>query len=653
MKTTLITLLIVLTASAIHADNYNNKGFGNVKEWFNDSMVYTAEGNADGSVTFTACSEGQDLAFSLSPKPGKKNEYIVSGDPSGDPVNPFSQSSVARNMRSGDQNFICLYDDQERLRDVLSPQKYGDGTTEAGRKWARQMAGKYSSAYGEPLAIGTNGTMRFSAVDLAYRHVPFNGLIMGIIEITGGTRLEGTWYVEITRDGLKFSKGIIDEYEQFHPTGEEEVFAWSSRDIPRFEYAGKILLNDNQFRRLDPEVLRLMRNEIWFHHGYVPAAEDLKEYLADKAWYTPRQSNDGIFNELSLVEKLNIEMIKTAEVLGEIEAKMRKEVTLQVENVYKYIEDIRRYYLDTPSEKIVDEKWQTADNLFGSRSWRNLRSRVDAIDQECERGGFLVFGDKGPFDAWTYDCTEGKVTPQDIVVYFTDDNAATVNFQIKDATTIDPVPMSWMMCKENGEWRVDDIVFLKDDYIDLRDVMEDYIKNGGPTAGSRDSFDFEKYRGQIVELAQDNLNYMKSMDDVRLESYALIDIDSDGTPEIWVRGDEGQDYQGVYSIISEDKVDLLLNSDARSELVFYPSAVVATGYYGDGEFRESFSTLKNSGQADFGFKHVLINNYSEDMEVLEESYNINDRSVSEKEYDAFIKRLGESYQPQVQWHSCR
>ena len=56
-----------------------------------------------------------------------------------------------------------------------------------------------------------------------------------------------------------------------------------------------------------------MRNEILARHGYMVSSPDLVEYFGSRSWFSPRPSNDGVFDELSLVEQLNIELIKAEE----------------------------------------------------------------------------------------------------------------------------------------------------------------------------------------------------------------------------------------------------------------------------------------------------------------------------------------------------
>ena len=58
-------------------------------------------------------------------------------------------------------------------------------------------------------------------------------------------------------------------------------------------------------------MLRLMRNSILAHNGYVFQSPDLQEYFGKEPWYKPADNNDNI--QLSLLERLNIDIIKTRE----------------------------------------------------------------------------------------------------------------------------------------------------------------------------------------------------------------------------------------------------------------------------------------------------------------------------------------------------
>lgn len=141
-------------------------------------------------------------------------------------------------------------------------------------------------------------------------------------------------------------------------------------------------------------------------------------------------------------------------------------VVKQVNAVYDYLAEMREHY---------DEKKPSIDERFGSKEWQRVRMEVEAIDRECECGGFFDFGDEGPLDAWTYDCYEGRVSANDIQAKFLPNGMAEVRFLVKDAVTIKGIPIRWLMCVEDGEWHVANIIFVKDDNFDILANMRDYI----------------------------------------------------------------------------------------------------------------------------------------------------------------------------------
>jgi hypothetical protein len=137
----------------------------------------------------------------------------------------------------------------------------------------------------------------------------------------------------------------------------------------------------------------------------------------------------------------------------------------QVNAVYAYWNEQRQHY---------DENMPTLDSLFGSKEWQRVRNEVIAIDRECECGGFFDFGDEGPLDPWTYDCYEGMVSADSIQIKMHPNGTADVRFLVKDAVTIKGIPIRWLMQVEDGQWKVANIFFEKDDNFDILMNMRAY-----------------------------------------------------------------------------------------------------------------------------------------------------------------------------------
>ena len=155
-------------------------------------------------------------------------------------------------------------------------------------------------------------------------------------------------------------------------------------------------------------------------------------------------------------------------VVNEVSDTLNIEETVekQVKAVYAYWNEQREHY---------DENKPSMDELFGSKEWQRVRNEVIAIDRECECGGFFDFGDEGPLDPWTYDCYEGAVRADSIQVKVQPSGTAEVSFLVKDAVTIKGVPIRWLMQVEDGQWRVANIFFEKDDNFDILMNMRAYV----------------------------------------------------------------------------------------------------------------------------------------------------------------------------------
>ncbi len=296
--------LVGLTASA--------QGIKSGSKWNISNLVYEAKVNIDKTVTFTATAEGEELAFRLTPNYSKKNEFVLSDELNADGFNPFSKSPRAKYIEKEDWKLICLYDLKGNLHDVLDGSFFGDGEKVAMGKWMQQIRGKYTDRYGDMQEIGHEIIYEKGVARAEYKNIAFNGTVTGVLSISGLTDLEGKWEAVQTLDGLTLYEVKQDEYGMFKRTGQQKKLSWVNTE-PRFGYANRVLLNDKMFRKMKKSTLRIMRNSILAKHGYMFSSRDLADYFASQPWFSPRLSNDGINDELSLVERLNIELIKCEE----------------------------------------------------------------------------------------------------------------------------------------------------------------------------------------------------------------------------------------------------------------------------------------------------------------------------------------------------
>ena len=306
-------------------------------KWNISNLIYEAKVNIDKTITFTAMAEGEELAFRLTPNYSKKNEFVLSEELNADGFNPFSKSPRAKYIEKEGWKLICLYDLKGNLHEVLDGSFFGEGEVVAMGKWMQQIMGKYTDSYGDTLEIGHEIIYEKGVARAEYKNIAFNGTVTGALRISGLTDLEGTWEAVQTLDGLTLYEVEQDEYgmfkrkaaieqaqsdarissaerEQARPEvkGLIKTLSWVNTE-PRFGYANRILLNDKIFRKMKKSTLRVMRNSILAKHGYMFSSRDLADYFASQPWFSPRPSNDDVIDELSLVESLNIELIKCEE----------------------------------------------------------------------------------------------------------------------------------------------------------------------------------------------------------------------------------------------------------------------------------------------------------------------------------------------------
>ena len=308
-----VVMRVVVTLFTIHCSLFtlSAQGIKNGSKWNTGNLDYMAKVNANKSITFVATAEGEELAFRLTPT-SKSDTYVLSDEPGPNADNPFASTSRVKYVEKQGWKLLCFYDKKDHLQHVLDGTQIADGEKVAEGKWIQQIMGKYVDQYGDTLEIGHGIIYERGVARAEYQNVLFNGIVTGVMKISGLTDLDGMWEVVPTLDGLTFYDVEIDEYGLFSRKGEKKQLTWVNT-APRFGYASMVLLNDRQFSKFKKSTLRIMRNAILAKHGYMMSSPDLVEYFGGQPWFSPRPSNDEVFDELSLVETLNIELIKSEE----------------------------------------------------------------------------------------------------------------------------------------------------------------------------------------------------------------------------------------------------------------------------------------------------------------------------------------------------
>lgn len=309
----------------------------------------------------------------------------------------------------------------------------------------------------------------------------------------------------------------------------------------------------------------------------------------------------------------------------------------KVEAVVKQVNAVYEYWNAMRDD--TDENKPTVDERFGSKEWWKIRQEVAAIDRECECGGFFDFGEEGPLDPWVYDCYEGYVSANDIQVKLQEKGTAEVKFLVKDAVTTKGIPIRWLMRVEDGQWRVANIFFVNDDDYDILMNMRAYVDDGK----FNKDFDINKYLSKMKELAAEKQGLDK--DEVSFNAYGLVDVDRDGTPEVFIK-DENHYYNILFSIAGGQPT-VLATTFGATEIYFYENGVGVQGGCGTGCMMSDFTLVKNS-KAVVNFSS--IDQYDMEGKLAESNKSKDGKDITAKEYDKLCSQLGEQVDLSAMMH---
>ena len=312
MRRIAITLLLLgaLTAVAQH----------NIKQgslWYNGALIYDATLHQGEKVLMNTCAEGEDIGFMLVPLQDKPDSYSITQSPN-DVMMVEEVGAIVQHLQQDAIEVLCFYNSNGTLYKLMTKTDEQDNQKLNVEYWMRMIRGDYT------MADGTRVTIDWDKALIGGTYVPveaktFNGLVTGILEIDGdGTPLNGPMEVEFTTDGLILYAVGFDEFGFPHRLPVDGIaLTESNPNNGRFDFVGYTLLHGSELYNYDKPTLRLMRNSILARHGYVFQSQDLQKYFGNEPWYKPADSNEDI--QLSLLEQLNVELIKYREATMDIE----------------------------------------------------------------------------------------------------------------------------------------------------------------------------------------------------------------------------------------------------------------------------------------------------------------------------------------------
>ena len=305
MRKIAISILLLMTFTA-QAQQVNPGSM-----WYNGAIIYTASPYEGGCIVMSATAEGEELEFMLVPEKNNPGTYRTTTGPN-DGFMAHMEGFTVKPIQEDDLDILCFYNADGLLEKTMVKTNEWDSQNLNVEHWMYTIRGGYTMKDGTHVTIDWDKAL-VGGVYYPVEAVTFNGCVTGIIffDAEGGP-INGKYEVNYTKDGLHLYEVEFDDYGMWHRlpgNGIALTECDSSRGL--YDFANQMLLFGNELYDYDKTMLRLMRNSILAHHGYVFQSKDLQDYFGKEAWYLPAASNDDI--RLSIIERLNIELIKTRE----------------------------------------------------------------------------------------------------------------------------------------------------------------------------------------------------------------------------------------------------------------------------------------------------------------------------------------------------
>ena len=165
------------------------------------------------------------------------------------------------------------------------------------------------------------------------------------------------------------------------------------------------------------------------------------------------------------------------------------------------------------------------------------------------------------------------------------------------------------------------------------------------TVSAQKAFNFKAFwKGHAAEMIE---NYRaEAMSDIVKDptKYALIDIDQDGTPEIWLRNDNNED--GAIFTIGGDEITLVCAEDFKFHISVSDGAVMTSGGAGTGAFYSAITLIEDSKM---GKRIEKMDEYNIETEEMDSGYSIDGDDVSESEGKPYFDRFTAQDFSKIKW----
>lgn len=319
--------------------------------------------------------------------------------------------------------------------------------------------------------------------------------------------------------------------------------------------------------------------------------------------------------------------VKSAEIKDMVKAFQKQWPTKSIAMLLKDLqlpEDQQQYISVYDPENNYMSFAEGSDDREAESMWANVRQRsnghqlfgITFSQPSSAVKSFLAFYD--------YDPSKGTLTPETSLA-----NLFTPSFA--------NVELGYTLPQEGDELVVNE--YFLNWWTAMRHVYSwDGMKPCNPVA------EFAEIDGVMETFTEDYMTY--EMGD--FSKYALIDIDEDGEPELWLSTDD-EEYQAVLSIV-EGGVTLAAGKDYKRHLIFYKGVVGDAGGCGTGCFYARYTKLKNSAPE---FEFSDMQSYVFERDDMVHGYSKGEEELTNEEGEAILKSFGEPYDPVVEWHPFR
>lgn len=171
--------------------------------------------------------------------------------------------------------------------------------------------------------------------------------------------------------------------------------------------------------------------------------------------------------------------------------------------------------------------------------------------------------------------------------------------------------------------------------------IDEYIMGWGSSI--KHSFVWNGMEPKWSRVDIDNYSRLTSLYTITepdFSKYALIDVDEDNIPELWLFS-ENNDNQAIYSIVN-DNVSLLASKYFKTNFSFFNSGansvILSSGGCGTGCYNAEYTVVENSR-----VKYTLNDFQSWDYEKdkMVSSFSKNDKDISNAEGERLVKSFGE------------